>query len=134
MFGVLNWWQTIKYGGIALLVIFVATFGWAFVNNYSKMATEIAELKAELKKYDGRLASYKRMIERRDAAIDASTCKAQIKRWVSNPDEVPQKFDPFNNSPLAPPNPQGQPNRTDTDPVPPFEYPDFSKALPWNWF
>jgi hypothetical protein len=129
----LGWWSTIKYGVIGLLVVFVATLGWSFVNNYTKMATEIAELKAEVKKFDGRVASYKRMIERRDAAIDASDCKAQIRKWVSAPDSIPQKFDPFNNSPLAPPNPQGQPNRQDSEPVLPPQLPDFSKVLPWNW-
>lgn len=40
--------------------------------------------------------SHIRMIERRDAAINASTCKTQINRWIKNPDEVPQPFNPFN--------------------------------------
>jgi hypothetical protein len=43
---------------------------------------------------DARERSFRRMIERRDAAINASQCKAKINYWVRNPDEIPKPFNP----------------------------------------
>ncbi len=131
--GYLFW---IKAGVIGIIVVAVATFAWSMVDTFKTTLQENVTLKAQIKVYDGRLASYKRMIDRRQAAIDASKCKDQINRWVRNPDDIPQKFEPFKNSPLSTelPDSTKQPNAVDTEPVEPFVYPDFSKVLPWNWF
>jgi hypothetical protein len=137
MFGVLQGYLTwIKWGAIALLFVGVATFAWSMMDSYRDAITENVKLKAEIVKYDGRLASYKRMWERRQAAIDASACKVQINKWVRNPDDIPKPFEPFKNSPLSTdlPDSTKQPNAIDSEPLPPFKFPDLSKALPWNWF
>jgi hypothetical protein len=93
--------QMIQFGGYAL-VTFAAfaggTFGWTFATNYKKMAQEVAELKDKIELIEGREVSYRRMIDRRDAAIKASKCAAQIQDWVSNPDKIPKPFDPHNQS------------------------------------
>lgn len=131
--GYLFW---IKWGFVALLFVAVATFAWSMMDSYRDAIAENVKLKADIVKFDGRLASYKRMWERRQAAIDASQCKDQINRWVRNPDSIPKKFEPFKNSPLSTelPDSTRQPNAMDTEPVPPLKMPDFSKVLPWNWF
>lgn len=128
-----TYWFWIKWGSIALLFAFIMTMAWSVVNTYTTILQENVTLKAEIRKYDGRLASYKRMIDRRQAAIDASQCKAQINRWVRNPDDIPQKFEPFKNSPLSTEIPDSalQPNALDSEPLPPFEWPELR---PWKWF
>lgn len=133
---VTGYWTYIKWGLIALAFAFVMTIAWSVVNTYTTVLQENVTLKAKIKTYDGRLASYKRMWERRQAAIDASQCKAQINKWVRNPDDIPKKFEPFKNSPLSTelPDSTKQPNAEDSEPVPPFVWPDVSKVLPWNWF
>lgn len=89
----MNW---LGYGAAGLVALFVSGAGYALITDYSAMATKIAEMQREANLNEGRLASYKRMIDRRDAAINASQCKAQIEFWVKNPDDVPKPFDPFN--------------------------------------
>jgi hypothetical protein len=133
-FAAISIWSWIKFTLFAALMVFVGTLAWTYIHDYRNLAEENVRLKYELTKYDGRLTSYSRMIARRDAAISASQCKAKIEYWVRNPESIPVPFDPFKTSPLAPPNPQGQPNRVDTDPVPEWKAPDLSKLLPWNWF
>lgn len=80
-------------GGIMIAIV---TVGWSLVTNLRDQQDVIAELRRKADLTDSREASYVRRIERRDAAIAASACKAQIERWVRNPDEVPQPFNPFN--------------------------------------
>lgn len=64
---------------------------------------QLANCERDLKLRDGREASFRRMIDRRDRAIAQTQCAKQIQHWVRNPDQIPKKFDPFNDSPLAPP-------------------------------
>lgn len=84
------------YGGLAALAIFLFGAGYSLVSSNADMATQIANYEHDAALKDARLTSYKRMIDRRDAAIDASECKAQIRKWVSNPDSLPKPFAPFN--------------------------------------
>lgn len=115
-------WTLIKYGLPLLVIIFVASFGWSFVSNYGKMAYKIATLENQVRKYDGRLASYRRMIDRRDLAIKASKCTKRIQYWVRNPDDIPRDMPPGN---IFAPKFYKQPNAMDTEPVPAFEGPSF---------
>lgn len=83
------------HAGVAAVVLFFGFMGKTFVTDYRDMSAKIERLEHAAKLTDGKLASYQRMIARRDAAIDASNCKAQIDYWVRNPDDVPGKFEPF---------------------------------------
>ena len=85
----------INYVSIAV-ALFCIGAGYTLVTDYRDMNTQLVAAKAEVAKRDGRLASYERMVARRDAAIDASKCKPQIREWVKNPDNIPVPFNPFN--------------------------------------
>lgn len=126
IFGFLRWFVP------ALMIVGVGTFAWSYVHEYRAMAEEIVVLKSTVAKYDGRLASYHRMIERRDSAINAlpDTYRAKVEYWLRHPDHIPKPFDP--NHQFDPPM-YMQPNALDTEPVPDFEVPDLSGVLPWNW-
>lgn len=81
---------------VVAVLAFVASAGYTFVTGYRDQASTISQLQHDVAMKDARLVSYKRMIDRRDDAINASKCTVQIKQWVSNPDLLPKKFDPFN--------------------------------------
>ena len=78
-----------------LVMLFVGGAGYALVTNVRDQATTIAEMQRAKDLSEGRLASFRRMVDRRDAAISASQCKAQIEFWIKNPDDVPKPFKPF---------------------------------------
>lgn len=84
------------FGIFAIALAAAATFGWSWVDTYQKNLISLTQCTHQSQLFKQREESYKQRIERRDAAINASQCKAQINHWVRNPDEVPQKFDPFN--------------------------------------
>ncbi len=92
----------LKFGVPMLVALFVWGAGQTYVKTYNANIQKVVELQREVDKRDGRLASYLRMIERRDAAIKASKCAPQIDKWVRNPEEIPKPFEPFNQ--LTPPN------------------------------
>lgn len=73
-------------------------YGWGseIISNYTGMAKKIERLERDKRLITSRIASYKTLLARRDAAIEASKCRAQLKHWLKNPDEIPTKFDPFN--------------------------------------
>lgn len=77
------------------LLVAAGSFGYGFVSNYRDMAGQIVTLQRDLNLRDSREASFRRMIDRRDAAIGASQCAAQIQKWVKNPDSIPVPFSPF---------------------------------------
>lgn len=83
------------YGGLAAVVLFFGFMGKTFVTDYHDMSVKIERLEHAAELVDRRTDSYKRMIDRRDAAIEASACKAQIKIWLRNPDDIPKPFQPF---------------------------------------
>lgn len=78
------------------ILVFIGSVGTTLVTGYRDQAKKIANLEHEIILLEKRQDSYHRMIERRDEAIKASACKDQILHWVSNPDEIPKPFDPFN--------------------------------------
>lgn len=96
MFGILGY---IRLFGL-LAAGLVAFIGWSSVQsvitNYTEMSGTITALKKEKSLLDARMLSYERRISRRDDAIAASKCAVQIKDWVSHPEKLPEKFDPFN--------------------------------------
>lgn len=80
---------------LGLIGLFVAGGGWSIVSNYTGMSGTIAELKRDKDLLDARLAAYQRMLDRRNAAINASKCAPEINDWVRNPDKLPRPFKPF---------------------------------------
>lgn len=79
-----------------VVVAFFGSMGWNFVTKYQQMSGQIVTLQHDIDLRDGREASFRRMLDRRDAAINASKCKVQIQNWVKNPDNIPKPFNPFN--------------------------------------
>lgn len=61
----------------------------------ASQATTISELKRTLEQRDAKLLAEAGRIDRRDRAISASKCKAQIEDWIRHPEKVPDPFDPF---------------------------------------
>lgn len=85
----------IVYAIIAAVMVFIGGVGYSLVTGYGGQATKLSELTHQNDLMEKRLTSYKRMIDRRDAAIEASVCKVRIKYLISHPDEIPAKFAPF---------------------------------------
>lgn len=110
----------------------VGFLGWtaikAFPESYTEMARKTQRLEHQLKLKEAEIISKNRMVARRDAAIKASACKAQIEYWVRHPDNIPKAFNPFDQ--LTAPN-----LREGVDPPPPPAYDDWepSGPLTWNW-
>lgn len=92
--------------GVIVALLIVVSSAWSYASKLADVQQELDRVNHELALQRGRDESYKRMIDRRDAAIGASKCKDQITHWVRNPDEIPQPFDPFNQ--LVPPNLRGK--------------------------
>lgn len=86
----------IVYAVVAAIALFIGGAGYSLVTNYSSQAAQLQQAQYDAELIKRKLESYTRMVDRRDAAISASKCADQIKHWVSNPDEIPKKFDPFN--------------------------------------
>jgi hypothetical protein len=89
------WLSLIKYGVPLAVAWIIYDFGSSFVHNYQELNSKAATYENRIRLLEARDLSSKRMLERRDAAIAASKCSAQIKKWISNPDDIPQKFRPF---------------------------------------
>lgn len=79
-----------------LAIWFAYSWGVTVIRTYNDNISKIALLERDLKLVNSRVASYQTLNARRDAAIAASKCKTQIEYWLKNPDEIPTKFDPFN--------------------------------------
>lgn len=84
--------RLIEWGVAAAILLFFFGGGRAVVNNYTELASEQGRLTRELARTNSTLDSYKRMVERRDAAIENSKCKVAIKGWVSHPETLPVPF------------------------------------------
>jgi hypothetical protein len=96
------WLSLLKFGVPTLITLFVASFGYSLVTNYNGLVSREWALTHDLQIAQGKLDSYKRMVDRRDAAVKASKCKTQITYWITHPDEIPKEFRPFDQ--LTPPN------------------------------
>lgn len=92
----LIWGRLAAFGAAGLAIWFAYGWGHQIIANYTEMPRRIERLERDKALISTRIASYKTLLARRDAAIAASNCKVQIERWVKNPDEIPTKFDPFN--------------------------------------
>lgn len=89
-FGWMGW------GAVGVAVFLAWSFVTSFSGDYRAAIEENARLRHEASLTASREASHRRMIDRRDAAISASKCAVQIKRWVSHPDEIPSSgVNPF---------------------------------------
>lgn len=96
MLGIFTYVRLAGLAAIAVAAWFIYGWGSEVIGNYRSMASEITTLKRDKALIESRVASYQTLMARRDAAITASKCKDQIQRWLKNPDEIPTKFDPFN--------------------------------------
>ena len=111
------------YAIVGVVIALVAFFGWTAIKSFpaslvrAGQQIQVLERKNELA--ESKIKAYMRAQERRDAAINASPCKAQIQRWMKNPDEVPGQFKPFEQ--LTPPNLR----EGNTPPAAPFDWPKF---------
>lgn len=85
----------IPYAALGLVGLFVISSGWNIVNTYSTTVSEKVRLERELARANGTLESYRRMVVRRDDAINQSKCKAQITAWIKDPSTLPAPFKPF---------------------------------------
>lgn len=85
------------YVKIGVLVVVGAimwfAYGWGkqIINNYGEMAAKIERLERDKALIDSRIDSYKTLLARRDAAIAASRCEEQIKKFIKDPSLI---FDP----------------------------------------
>lgn len=89
------WLRLLPYGVTGLIALYAWGAGSTVIDNYTTMSAKIERLSHENKLYKSRLESYNLRIERRDQAISASKCKAQINQWLRNPDQIPLPADPF---------------------------------------
>lgn len=96
MLGMFTYVRLIGLVGMGLAVWFLYGWGHQVIANYTEMPKTIQRLERDKALLESRVTSYQTLMARRDAAIEASKCKAQIQHWIKNPDEMPTKFDPFN--------------------------------------
>lgn len=82
--------------GVAAIAWFAYGWGLQVIGTYNDNIAKIERLERNNRLIESRVKSYMTLIARRDAAIAASKCKAQIEHWLKNPDEIPTKFNPFN--------------------------------------
>ena len=81
-----------SYIRIGLLIAFVVAvylayqWGSDIITTYNENIVKVARLEREATLRESRLASKQTVIERQRAAIDASKCKAQIDKWIKDPD------------------------------------------------
>lgn len=87
--------------GILLCVGVITWFGYGWgkqiITNYGEMAAKIERLERDKALIESRVSSYQTLLARRDAAIDASRCADQIKKFIKDPSLI---FDP--KKPLTP--------------------------------
>ncbi|CAA2141458.1 hypothetical protein [Hyphomicrobium sp. ghe19] len=87
---------SIFYGGIAAVLLFAVSLAYSLPAKISNLADELANSKHQQNLLRARAEALQRGNDRRDSAIKASKCSEQIQYWVRHPDEIPKKFDPFN--------------------------------------
>lgn len=83
------------YMALAVGAWFLYGWGNMIIQNYSDMQASITRLERDKTLITSRVASYQTLLARRDAAIEASKCKAQIKAWIKDPDTIPNSKNPF---------------------------------------
>lgn len=89
---------SIKLGiAAALLVAGWFVYGWGIevINHYNALQIQNTTLKRDKALIESRVASYQTLLARRDAAIAASQCKAQIQYYIKNPERIPNLKDAF---------------------------------------
>lgn len=96
MLGLFSSVRLLGMAAIAVSLWFAYGWGSQIISNYSRMQAEITTLRRDKALIETRVTSLRTLLARRDAAIAASSCKAQIEHWIKNPDQIPTKFDPFN--------------------------------------
>lgn len=118
------------YAVVVIVIALVAFFGWTAIKAFPASLVEAGQkIKALEKKNElaeAKITAYMRAQERRDAAIKASPCKAQIEYWIKNPDNLPGTFNPHEQ--LTPPN-----LKSESKPLQ-FSMPDLSWLNPLGWF
>lgn len=77
--------------GVAAVTWFAYGWGKQIIDNYGEMAAKIERLERDKALIESRVESYKTLLARRDAAIAASRCEEQIKKFIKDPSLI---FDP----------------------------------------
>ena len=75
--------------GVAAVTWFAYGWGKQIIDNYGAMAVKIERLERDKSLIESRVASYQTLLARRDAAIAASRCEEQIKKFIKDPDLIP---------------------------------------------
>jgi hypothetical protein len=118
------------YAVIAVVIALVAFFGWTAIKVFPEYLVdagkEIADLKRKNELAESKITAYMRAQERRDAAIKASPCKAQIEYWIKNPDNLPGNWNPHEQ--LTAPNLKSNAKPGTLPSIP------WSSLNPFNWF
>jgi hypothetical protein len=81
---------SIFYGGIAAVLLFAVSLAYSIPNKIGNLADELAVNRHQQELLQSRADALQRGNDRRDAAIKASKCAAQIQYWVRHPDEIPK--------------------------------------------
>jgi hypothetical protein len=87
--------KSLPYLILGAVGLFVISTGYGLVSNLRDLSAKATQQEKTISLMEGRLESYKRMVDRRDDAINNSKCAEQIKDWVRNPDKLPPPFRPF---------------------------------------
>lgn len=118
------------YVGIAGLLAIATFLGWTAIKTFggdvAKLSAQITTLQRENELQKSKIAAYVRAQERRDNAIAASPCKAQIQFWMKNPEQLPGVWNPHEQ--LTAPNIRDNPKPGTLPNI------DWSILNPWKWF
>jgi hypothetical protein len=80
-------------------VVIVLWFGYgtiqSVINRYTSMSGELERISKENTLLKSRLESYNLRIDRRDQAINSSSCAEDIKDKIKHPDKIEPPFNPF---------------------------------------
>jgi hypothetical protein len=93
-----NWKWTIL--STALPSLLAAWLAWnqptaeAVPYNVAELQAQVASLTQEKDLYLARANAYMGMKQRRDAAIEASDCKVDIRAMIKDPDKIPKPWNP----------------------------------------
>lgn len=122
-------WKAWLIGAAVLSVI--GFLGWTAIKVFPSSLIEagqrIKELERKNELAEAKITAYMRAQERRDAAIKASPCKAQIEFWIKNPDNLPGTWNPHEQ--LTAPNIRDNPK-----PGGGISLPSWKQLNPLNWW
>lgn len=84
--GITTWIRIGLIAALAFAMYLAYSWGFEVIQTYNDNIAKITKLERDAALRETRLASKQTVIERQRAAIDASKCKAQIDKWIKDPD------------------------------------------------